>query len=393
MDITYYESVFDKPHHEGDLETLENGKFPIAYDWYKYIELSKSFREKFPLKSYRIDTRRKSLLEENMKGFHAPIHEEEYKLLNYGGTRDLRFEGRYLLIGYFMKSFGEYIDINFYDNLDILAEYFAEIPRLHAKIKGKEYPVDYYQKNIDTLVRESLEKYGKISYDSLEDIFYEKRVVPTEFKLGVGITILKILCSRLKMNPSEVKILDPCAGRGVRLLSAISLEMDYVGVDPGGFEETEHTTEIEKKQNLKPVHDSIIKEFNYRQARFHYEPFESTDLEKNHYDIIFTSPPYFDYEHYSDREDQSDVKFKTLNSWKRGFLKPFVKNCIVYCRRGGLIAINFAETVSGEKYLDYFIDLFMGTERVDYLGCIGYSVKNPLQRAFNPQPTFVFQKR
>ena len=49
---------------------------------------------------------------------------------------------------------------------------------------------------------------------------------------------------------------------------------------------------------------------------------EDVDYSKyeNHFDTIFTSPPYFNVEKYSDEDTQSYVRYKNIDSWNKNFL-------------------------------------------------------------------------
>ncbi len=67
-------------------------------------------------------------------------------------------------------------------------------------------------------------------------------------------------------------------------------------------------------------------------------------LQSEVFDIVFTSPPYFDCEHYGDAtilsEEQSHRKFRQFDAWLEGFLYPVVCECIRVLKVGGTLVLN-----------------------------------------------------
>jgi hypothetical protein len=65
--------------------------------------------------------------------------------------------------------------------------------------------------------------------------------------------------------------------------------------------------------------------------------------------LVFTSPPYFSKEKYSDDPGQSCVKFSEYDAWRDGFLFETLKTAVEWLRPGGYIAWNIADVeFSGE---------------------------------------------
>ena len=60
---------------------------------------------------------------------------------------------------------------------------------------------------------------------------------------------------------------------------------------------------------------------------------------KSKYDLVFTSPPFFDMEIYENVETQSVEKFKSIIKWKEGFLYPAIKKSYKCLKRGGHLAL------------------------------------------------------
>jgi len=61
-------------------------------------------------------------------------------------------------------------------------------------------------------------------------------------------------------------------------------------------------------------------------------------------DLCFTSPPYYDWEKYSDEETQSYIKYPTKEEWINGFLLNTIDRCHYGLKPGGILAMNVANT-------------------------------------------------
>jgi hypothetical protein len=142
-------------------------------------------------------------------------------------------------------------------------------------------------------------------------------------------------------NQERILIYDPSAGWGGRLLGAMSINdemtVHYIGTDPN----TDHNTENGRTK----YHE--FADFFYTQTNRSYGLFPKThsyeifqqgsevihnDKKFRKYrgklDLIFTSPPYFAKEAYSEDEEQSYKKFSQYDSWREGFLKKTLETCV-----------------------------------------------------------------
>lgn len=126
------------------------------------------------------------------------------------------------------------------------------------------------------------------------------------------------------------KILNPCAGWGGRLIGLASCmfeNIEYVETDPST---RTYKGLIELKKFLK-LND------NYKQYNL---PFEDLKVQADYFDFVFTSPPYFDTELYSEEETQSYKKNKSYELWRDNFLYVMIDK-IVYCmKKGGKCILN-----------------------------------------------------
>lgn len=231
-------------------------------------------------------------------------------------------------------------NISDYDKINILTDYFTENIRMRAIVKNSKYsPYDYYihnKKSINALI-------NKYDYpDLLQRIYLKREYIfnnckeATTFKLTSGYSVIKYLCKINNIDITKIKVLDPSCGWGDRLIIFTSLNVkQYVGFDPNkklksGYENILETLGTKRQQN------------NYI---IHYEGFENSTYE-NEFDIVFTSPPYFDVEMYSDDKEQSMIKYNSHNKWKYIFFKKYIINCYKACKKGGIICIHIVDSKS-----------------------------------------------
>jgi hypothetical protein len=160
-----------------------------------------------------------------------------------------------------------------------------------------------------------------------------------------------------------VTIYDPSAGWGGRLLGAMSIKDDrnihYVGTDPN----TDHSL-----PDGSTKYDSIAKFYtshiNNGRLFGHTHTWEIFQLGsevigqnpnfqkyKGKVDLVFTSPPYFAKEVYSDDPEQSCIKFSQYDDWKEGFLRPTLETAVEYLRSDRYLLWNIADASFDGKLL------------------------------------------
>ena len=96
---------------------------------------------------------------------------------------------------------------------------------------------------------------------------------------------------------------------------------------------------------------------------------------ENYFDTIFTSPPYFDVEKYSDEDTQSYKRYKTIDSWNKNFLHETLRLIIPTLKENGILAINIAdvyhESVKGYVDITNAMNDYIKSQGLKYEGCIG----------------------
>lgn len=133
-------------------------------------------------------------------------------------------------------------------------------------------------------------------------------------------------------------VLDFCSGYAGRLLGFYtSNAKKYVGIDPNN--KIPYSSIVDKLKCLDEREKDIM---------FVNDCAENVDYTKlGTFDFIFTSPPYFDIEIYSDDKTQSCHKFPIFEEWLEKFLFTVLRKVIQVLESGGHLCINIKDT---EKY-------------------------------------------
>jgi hypothetical protein len=202
-------------------------------------------------------------------------------------------------------------------NIDVMSDIFQEEERVKCVFGTAVSPIEFW-KNID------FDKMsGTVDTKYLRQFIFYNTKECNQFKPTVALWIAK------KFNSK--RILDFSAGWGDRLLAALvnaNVER-YLGFDPN--------------INLKKGHDLMIDGSD--KAKIVYIPFEDAVLNEK-FDLVLTSPPYFDLEKYTGTKQSIDT-FKTFDSWLNNFLLASCEKSYNSLINGGYMCIHIKDF---EKY-------------------------------------------
>jgi 16S rRNA G966 N2-methylase RsmD len=180
-------------------------------------------------------------------------------------------------------------------------------------------------------------------------------------------------------QPQGGRFFDPCGGWGGRMLGSYLTDMEYICCEPST---KTHKGLIELSSFLNQQYQIL-----HRGSETEFNPIMNETM-----DIIFTSPPYYNCEVYSDEQSQSCNKYKTKESWVEGFLKPMLKNSFKLLKKGKYAVFNIANVPSFVNLEEVLIQkaLEVGFIQKDTiyltLSCFKKGAK------FKYEPIFVFQK-
>ena len=161
-----------------------------------------------------------------------------------------------------------------------------------------------------------------------------------------------------------LNIYDPSSGWGGRILGAMSSlkRIHYIGTDPNtdnfidelGITRYEYVADFFNNKVLE-TNSFWEEEKNtyhvFQEGSEHIGQHPDFQQYKGKLDLVFTSPPYFDREQYSNDEEQSYKAYPKYNDWKDNFLKPTLTNAYESLRDNRYLLWNIADIKIGtDKY-------------------------------------------
>jgi len=192
---------------------------------------------------------------------------------------------------------------------------------------------------------------------------------PSVFRPGVA----KFICQRYAAGG---RVWDPCAGFGGRLLGAVVVGAHYIGTDVD-------TDTIKGNQQLAAAIGSG--------AEIYLCPAE--EFNPPSVDLVFTSPPYFDRERYSEGIEQSHVRYKTFDEWLAKFLHPVIERAWSCLTRSGHFVINIANVRQNRVELPLVIETTRIAEKLGFAYVRTYMMPlGSIKRRAPTEPILVFRK-
>lgn len=190
-----------------------------------------------------------------------------------------------------------------YHTCDKITDLYTEKARMKARVGHNQSPERLWATQHDSIRRHCQLIYGEYSLKALRETIYGVGREATLYKASLA----RFFCDRY--CPDEGMYLDPFAGWGDRIIGALSSSKvkKYTGIDPN--------------PNLREGYEQIIKDFGWKDGVCRGElitaPFESVKIEDESVDFILTSPPYYDFEIYTQYEDpsQSIANYHSYKNW------------------------------------------------------------------------------
>lgn len=305
----------------------------------------------------------------NLKTIDLEVKEGPYKLHSYyplyGSYLPPKFRGVPTMIAGMRGT---------YDLADVLSDHFIEDIRLKAKRYDQIRSIlECWE--IDLCLKEIMKtvlKKKQVTPATLRDAIYETTPETKIFNPTWAKTLLKLVMGN---NLAGKKWLDISAGWGDRLLTAMSLNMEYTGFDPN----------IE----LQPGHSAMIERFGHPNIhRVIYEPFEKAEIPGGPYDVVLSSPPYFTIEEYAPgQQGQSIVSYPDFDQWMVWFLFNALDKAWNNLKEGGYLILHLgdAKTIATAEAANIFIDNYL--PGASWEGVIGLKGD-----AGYPRPVWVWKK-
>ncbi len=210
---------------------------------------------------------------------------------------------------------------------------FTLTERLNTKGKQNVNFYDLYQnKNFfksKDFVKKMVEFYKKNreNYNDAQVFFRISNLYYSAISIFKPLIAMKIYC---KFNPQS--ILDFTMGWGGRLVGACALDIpNYIGID--------------NNLNLKEPYKNMTNFLNKNsktKINLYFQNALTVDYTKLEYDLVLTSPPYYNIENYNIDENN---KIKTKEDWDNLFYKPIVEITFKNLKKGGHYCLNIPKTL------------------------------------------------
>jgi hypothetical protein len=215
---------------------------------------------------------------------------------------------------------------------DIVDKYTL-IERLHTKgHTGIDfytfwYNRDYFKK-ID-YVKNMLKYYDSRNISQIRKWKYIFNLYFSSISIFRPVMAMEIYC---KYSP-KIAILDPTMGWGGRLVGACALDLPkYIGID------SNRNLEKPYKGLCAFLQDKTTCEIDVR-----FQDALDVDYSKIKYDMVFTSPPYYNIEIYRNTRE------KTKEKWNTEFYRPLFSETWKHMSSPGTYCLNIPEEIYEEN--------------------------------------------
>ena len=321
------------------------------------------------------------------KDFIRDIHEGKVSIGKYSDTRFVLARVKENTVGNYGTMNEEYKG---HGNVYLTAEDVQEC-------KDNGWLTDTMLSNVDEIISEETSKSGKVTkflylirhYDKTTGIFPKILQV---FRLACGQPAVNFPPLTAKLlyekftdhvdNQEQVfHIYDPSSGWGGRILGAMSTrkKIHYIGTDPNpdNFGRYEAVADFYNSNCVDDFSETFTQFFEVEKQSNTYDVYrDGSELIGNNpkfqsykgkLDLVFTSPPYFNREQYSQDENQSFKAYSQYDDWVENFLKPTLTTAYDYLKNDRYILWNIASIKIGANT---YYDLEGDSRKIlEELGC------------------------
>jgi DNA modification methylase len=181
------------------------------------------------------------------------------------------------------------------------SNYFFQYERIKTPSQGKISCYDFWKKEHKKIIY--YYENGNTRSDLFATIIFFNHG-PSQFPPIIAGQIYKLFNAK--------KILDPFAGWGDRCLAAMSLDIDYIGID--------------NNIKLKPMYKNMIEYYPTKSnVKMYFKNCIDVDLNKLDFDLVLTSPPY-----WNDKKKLLEKYYNTDDNYElfiNNILVPFILKC------------------------------------------------------------------
>lgn len=253
---------------------------------------------------------------------------------------------------------------------NVISDAYTEMCRVKSSIKNKKSVYEFFKNKKFHSIWLNFNNINELNTKILRDLLYYNlnRIELTNFPSVVAVAVYKLFNSK--------KILDMSSGWGDRLLAAITHDYNYdidyyYGVDPN--------------KCLFRGYKSIIKlSKNPHKFILINNVFEKVKIYKK-FDLMFSSPPYFDFEKYTKDNSQSYIQYSSVDEWLNKFIYVSVLKIYSLLEINGHMCINISDT-GKFPYVYKILKFIENINGFIFIGVIGYLKVN------SHRPIYIFKK-
>jgi hypothetical protein len=283
-----------------------------------------------------------------------------------------KYNNRYTLIirnGLDYRLYNKITDI-FIEKCNVLCRFGKSKTRLEL-VKDKKFMTE--------LIHQILKDNKEITPKNISNYLYKNTTICSYFPMNIAYGIYK--------HFNVKSVLDISAGWGDRLIAACIADIKYYSADPNSCNEQYYNKMIEYLGDKNKQKVQIC-------------GFENLIITEN-YDMILTSPPYFDLEKYSEDKDQSHIRYKNSNNWLYKFLFVVLKKAWNHLNDDGHMILylnDYYKFNYCEKTVNFCIKEL---NKCSFLGVIGLKtnehnnekfLKEKIKYTTSLQPLWIFHK-
>lgn len=301
---------------------------------------------------------------ERLKHYAHTIVTQRYNIKSVPASRQM-YQRRQLVIS---------VNDSNYDAYDNISDYFTETTRVRCKRNDQQLSShEYWQNNKQKVTDHAIKMFGSATPFNLREALYDLHYECTTFRPSLIVGFIKMFNSQ--------SVLDISVGWGDRLIGCIAYgqnnnqEIQYVGTDPADMHD-------DYKKIIEFFAGTTDKYITIK------SPFETAVLPKRNYDLVFSSPPFFDLELYIG--DNQSYHNRTLQQWFDDFLMVSLKKAYDALIPSGHMVLYISDVYNREPFIAKMLDLVDKFPGAKYLGClpqIDLSKKHPV-----PRPFWIYQK-
>lgn len=308
----------------------------------------------------------------DIKKFASDLVERHHLKIIHDKSKIKRYSGSFTSNIKDIAVISEDIPTNEY-----ITDYFVEEVRCESYNVNFKSPKSYFDQDKQKWMRIFVNKTRNVSERDKYHIF--RKMMKDGVKRDCGLFPIDIVLSVYKFFKPK-RILDMCSGWGDRLIGAMLYGAEsYVGFDPNS--------------NLEPKYVEMVNQFgdgrhnNYKVHKLAFEDAKDDHFGED-FDLMFSSPPYFVAEQYSNDKDQSHNRYKSLDDWIY-FMFASISLAWKHLKIGGHYCLVLSDVQINWKeynYTDKILRHVSKQQGSKYIGLLKY--KQPT----TVQPIWMFEK-